>query len=228
MNTATLALIKKSIDLAKIGIEYIEHDNKVMLGLTKPQWIGFKGEAIWRGDFDNGWLKITSTKGGDTVRLDASKFRAAMKFWNGPDLISNTLKDGSLEASLWHDLIWFFANDIANAWGITALEVLEWANGLFHAAWRDYGKMYPNAKFVPQRARIAYGVVHFAAPWYHRVKKLFGLALVLMCVCGGCDGCALFEAPPDVHVTGSSGTFTDSDVESIEPWISTNIVEGVR
>jgi len=228
MNTATLAIIKKSIDLSKTGIEYIEHDNKVMLGLTKPQWISFEGLGIGRGDFDNGFLKITSAKDGDCVRLDAAVFRAVMHFWNGPDLINNKGKDGRLESSLWHDLIWYFAKEIAVAWGCSVADVLDWANGLFYAAWKDYGEHYPSAKFVKQKARVAYGVVHFAAPWYHRVKKIFGLALVVLCVCSGCHGCALFDPPPDVHVTGSSGAFTDSDVEAIEPWISTNVVGGVR
>ena len=222
MDAATLAIIKKSIDFAKAGIEYIEHDNKVMLGLRKPQWISFEGPGIGRGDFDNGVLKITSAKDGDIVRLDASVFRAVMKFWNGPDLINNKAKDGRLESSLWHDLIWCFAKEIAKAWGCRVVDVLDWANGLFYAAWVDYGEHYPSAKFVTQKARIAYGVVHFSAPWYHKFKKLFGLALILICVCGGCD------SPPDITVTGSSGTFENSDVEAIEPWISTNIVEGVR
>ena len=228
MDAATLALIKKGIDFAKAGIEYIEHDNQVMLGLTKPQWIGFRGTAIGRGNFDNGWLRITSKKGGSIVRLDADTFRAVLKFWNGPDVIQNNLKDGSLEASLWHDLIWVFAKEIATAWGCSDLDVMLWANGLFHAAWKNYGKMYPSARLVNQKARIAYGVVTFSAPWYHRLKKVFGLAVVLLCVCGGCDGCALFETPPDVEVTGSSGAFGNDAVESIQPWVSTNVVEGVR
>lgn len=227
MDAATLAIIKKSIDLAKVGIEYIEHDNKVSLGLRKPQWIGFEGPGIGRGDFDNGYLRIASVKGGDLVRLDASVFRAYMRFWNGPDLLKNKVKDGRLESSLWHDLVWFFAKDIAKKWGCSVEEVLEWANGLFYAAWKDYGEHYPDAKFVPQKARAAYGVVHFSAPWYHRFKKIFGLSVVVLCV-SGCQGCALFDPPPDIHVTGSSGTFTDDDIEAIEPWISTNVVNGVR
>lgn len=228
MNIATLALIKKSLNLVKVGIEYVEHDNQVSLGLRRPQWIGFKGPGIGRGNFDNGILKISSDVGGDTVRLDAAIFRAIMRIWNGPDGIKNTVKDGRLEASLWHDLVWYFAKNIAAAWGCSVLEVLDWANGLFHAAWKEYGEMYPSAKFVPQKARVAYGVTHFAAPWYHRFKQIFGLSLVVLCICGGCQGCALFEPPPDIWVTGSSGTFDNSDVEAIEPWISTNIVDGVR
>lgn len=234
MNASTIAIIKKSIDLAKHGIEYIEHDNKVSLGLRKPQWIGFEGIGIGRGDFDNGVLNITSLKnseqdGADNVVLEASVFSALMRFWNGPDLINNKVKDGRLEASLWHDLIWRFAKEIAATWGCSEDKVYEWANSLFYAAWKDYGSMYPSAKLVTQKARVAYGVVSFAAPWYHKLKRLFGLALVVLCVCGGCEGCALFNTPPDdVTVTGSSGTFGDESVESIEPWISTNVVEGVR
>lgn len=130
-----------------------------------------------------------------------------MPFWNGPDLINNKVKDGQLESSLWHDLSWHFAQEIAVAWGCRVVDVKYWANGLFYAAWKDYGEYYPSAKFVSQKARVAYGVVHFATPWYHRIKKLFGLSLVLLSV-SGCEGCALFDPPPDnIKVTGSSGVW---------------------
>ena len=228
MNTATLVALKKVVDFTKVGIEYIEHDQRVSLGMLKPQWIEFEGPGIGRGNFDNGVLKITSECGGNTVRLDASLFRALMRYWNGPDGIKNSVRDGRLESSFWHDLIWSFAKDIARAWGCRVVDVLAWANGLFHAAWKDYGDHYPSARFVKQKARVAYGVVNFATPWYHRVKKLFGLSVVLICVCGGCDGCAFIEPPPEVYVTGSSGVFCSDDVESIEPWVSTNVVKGVE
>lgn len=45
MTPKTLAILKKSYDLAKHGIEYIEHDDKVSLGLRKPQWIAFEGQG---------------------------------------------------------------------------------------------------------------------------------------------------------------------------------------
>ena len=228
MNAATLVALKKTVDLAKVGIEYIEHDQRVSLGMLKPQWIAFEDSGIGKGNFDNGVLKITSERGGNTVRLDSSAFRAVARYWNGPDLVNNKIKDGRLESSLWHDLIWVFAKDISKEWNCRVVEVLDWANGLFYAAWKDYGEHYPSAKFVTQKARIAYGVVHFSVPWYHRVKKIFGLAVVVLCVCSGCHGCALFDPPPDVHVTGSSGVFCSDDVEAIEPWVSTNVVQGVR
>ena len=227
MNTATLVALKKTVDLAKVGIEYIEHDQRVSLGMLKPQWIEFEGKGIGEGAFDNGVLKITSHKGSNTVRLDSSAFRAVMRYWNGPDLVNNKIKDGRLESSLWHDLIWVFAKDIAKEWGCRVVDVMCWANGLFHAAWKDYGNHYPSARFVKQKARIAYGVVSFATPWYHRAKKILGLSVVVLCL-SGCSGCSLIEPPPDIRVAGSSGIFCDDDVESIEPWVSTNVISGVK
>ena len=224
MNTATLVELKKVVDFTKVGIEYIEHDQRVSLGMLKPQWIGFEGDGIGMGDFNNGVLKITSHKGGDTVRLESYAFRAVMRYWNGPDLVNNKVKDGRLESSFWHDLMWVFAKDIAKEWNCRVVDVMMWANGLFYSAWNDYGKHYRGAKCVKQKARFAYGVVSFATPWYHRIKKVFKLSLVMLCF----SGCALFSPPPDIVTTGSSGAFDDNDIEAIQPWLSTNCVNGVR
>ena len=228
MDAATIAILKKAVDLARVGIEYVQHDQQVMLGLRKPQWVEFHGKGIGRGNFEMNGFRITSVSGGDTVRLDCAPFDPWSRRWNGPDLVGNKIKDGRLESSLWHDQTWFFAILIAEYWGCSVLEVLQWANSLFAAAWKDYAKFYPNAKFVNLKVRCAYGATQFAAPWYHRLKRIFGLTLVVLCV-SGCTGCALFDAPDDgITVTGSSGAFGDDDVESVQPWITTNIVQGVR
>ncbi len=232
MTTAQFAILKKAVDLARLGIEYVERDQKIMLGLTRPQWVVFEGPGIARGSFDNGILAITSRRGGgadgaDVVRLDARAFSALMRFWNGPDGICNKVGDGRLESSLWHDLTWKFAAQIAAEWGFTEMEVLLWANALFAAAWKGYAKFYPDARFVNLKVRVAYGATQFAAPWYHRLKRILGFTVFAVCFVG-CHGCALFDAPPaDVVMVDSSGPFRDA-VESVEPWISTNVVEGVR
>lgn len=226
MDAATIAILKKAVDLARLGIEYVQHDQQVMLGLRKPQWVEFTGPGLGRGNFDDGILRIVSDPNGNRVRLYASIFPASSGFWNGPDGCSNKVKDGRLPSSLWHDLIWLRADKIAAEWGCSALEVMQWANGMLSAGWIGYAELYPAAKNVKTKARISYGATQFAAPWYHRVKILFGISVIILCL-SGCTGCALFDKPPDVTMTGSSGLF-DDDVEAIQPWISTNVVEGVR
>lgn len=226
MTPKTLAILKKSYDLGKAGIQYLERDNKVMLGMDKPQHIAFESDKIGRGNFDNGFLGILSFPGGDQVRFFSRRIPVASGIWNGPDLIKNAVKDGRLEASFWHDLICFFAKDIAKEWGVSEDDVLTWGHGLFHAAWNHYGAMYPKAKFVKTKARVAYKTILIGLPWYRRIKRLFGLSVVLMCFCAGCQGCSLLAPPPDITVTDSSGLFYD-DVHSVEPWVSTNVIDGV-
>lgn len=226
MTPKTLAILKKTYDLGRAGIQYLERDNKVMLGTSRPQHITFEGDKIGRGNFDNGFLGIRSIPGGDQVRFFSREIPVDSGIWNGPDIIKNAVKDGRLETSFWHDLICKFAKDIAKAWGVSEDSVLAWAHGLFHAAWLHYGEMYPKAKFVKIKARVAYKTILIGFPWYRRIKRWFGLSVILLCFCAGCQGCSLLAPPPDITVTDSSGLFYD-DVHSVEPWVSTNVIDGV-
>ena len=226
MTPKTLAILKKTYDLGKAGIQYLERDNKVMLGTSLPQHITFEGDEIGRGYFKNDFLRIVSVRKSNVVGFYSKPIPVASGIWNGPDLIKNAVKDGRLEASFWHDLICFFAKDIAKAWGVSEDDVLTWGHGLFHAAWNHYGAMYPKAKFVKTKARVAYYTILIGLPWYRRIRRLFGLSVVLLCFCAGCQGCTLLAPPPDITVTDSSGLFYD-DVHSVEPWVSTNVIDGV-
>ena len=226
MNATTIAAIRAAVKFSRGAIEYIQHDQMVMLGLRKPQWVKFAGPGIGRGFFSNGILTISSERGGDTVTLSVKAFSAWLRLWNGPDFLPNTMQDGSLEISLWHDFLFYFAPEIAMEWNCSEAYVLDWANGLLHAGYQGYGQLYPDAVWVTLKARVCYGGLRLGTPWYHGLKRLFGLAVIALCV-AGCEGCALFESPPDWKMTESSGLF-HNDVESIQPWISTNIVEGVR
>jgi len=231
MTLAQIAAAKKAIDKVRDFISYIEKDQEVMLGLREPVWIEFTGKHICRKDFYNGLLCISNNYSENKVRLDISAFSALLRIWNGPDLIDNWVLDGRLEASLWHDVIWVYAIEIATAWNCSVEDVLEWANSLFYAAWKYYGELYPESKFVPIKARVAYGIVSFASPWYHKFKKFLvklGIMSVLVFtlgMCVGASGCSIFGPPPDSQVTGSSGTFEGDNIEVIEPWnISTNAI----
>ena len=223
MNASTILALKKAVELTRGAVEYIEHDQQVLLGLRKPQWIIFSGEDVVRPNFYNKYLSIEMVKG-CKMRLAITAFSAWTKLWNGPDLIGNDLKDGSLESSLWHDFLWEFAKDIAEQWGCTPEAVMEWANGLFHAAWVAYGEMYPDAKLVHTKARVAYGVVQFSIPWYHRIRNAFLtlmriVVFALLCInVLGYSGCSAFKPPPNYSVDSSSGLFGDENIEVVEPW----------
>ena len=43
MTPKTLAILKKTYDLGRAGIQYLERDNKVMLGTSRPQHINLEG-----------------------------------------------------------------------------------------------------------------------------------------------------------------------------------------
>ena len=49
MNTATLVALKKTVDLAKVGIEYIEHDQRVSLGMLSRNGSSLKARALGKG-----------------------------------------------------------------------------------------------------------------------------------------------------------------------------------
>ena len=86
MDAATIAILKKAVDLARVGIEYVQHDQQVMLGLRKPQWVEFHGKGIGRGNFEMNGFRITSVSGGDTVRLGLCAVRSMVAALERPRL----------------------------------------------------------------------------------------------------------------------------------------------
>ena len=136
------------------------------------------------------------------VRLTAHPFPAESKLWNGPDVIPNKWFRSML-ASLFHDLIWVHAGEIAAALGKRELEVLRWGGDALYLIW-VYGS---EDSFLGQReAWLSFQATQYAAPWYHKIKRLFGalaLAVALGAAAVGCsEGCF---TPPDGAVVDISG-----------------------
>ena len=128
--------------------------------------------------------------------LTAEPFDAQEGLWNGPDVIPNDWHDGSLEASLWHDLIWHYSEEIARQTGMSRQEVLHWGNGILTACWRGYAaQLYPDARAVGVKTAAAYAATEAARPWYHALKRLcrraagwFAAAALFAGLLGGADG----------------------------------------
>ena len=167
--------------------EYTTQDGSLSI---KPEW-------------SNGWL----------IRLTAHPFPASSRLWNGPDVIANN-QYRSMLASLFHDLIWGHAAELARAWGVSKRDVLTWGNGVLYSLW-----MYASADSMRGRieARLAWMACEFSKSWYHAFKRLVGLhclafALLLAAGCG---------TPPDWTVTEISGTNAIhramGRVETVEP-----------
>lgn len=211
MDPATIAAITKALKASKYLIDYIVDDQTTYYGLMRPEYIVLRGKGIAKGikgRFDNGYLAIEvlkcdpTGKTKDEIKLMAAVFPAKMKFWNGPDLIPNKLNDGSMDMSLWHDLIWRFSKYIAELWGWSATEVRLWGNGILAAAWPHYAKFYPDAKAVHVKVHVAYNGTNWTARWWHKFTSLFALILFALTL-AGCGGCS---SPPDWEVVDSSGS----------------------
>lgn len=134
------------------------------------------------------------------VRVTAHKF-VRCGLWNGPDAIPNNTLRGML-ASLYHDLIWVHAAELAAAWGCTELEILRWGGDVLYLVWMWASK---DTWWGRREAWLAFQVTDFAAPFYHkllpRVKKAVG-ATVLALLCSGCTGC---YSLPDGEVESVDG-----------------------
>ena len=118
MDYATI--IKAGSKVAKAAARYIDKDLHTYYGLAKPAWVSFKGPGV--GVLGRslevrqvivGVLSI-EFESADKVYMSAVPFEASTKLFNGPNLIPDNLGDGSKEMSLWHDLTWEYAKQIAS------------------------------------------------------------------------------------------------------------------
>lgn len=196
MNTAAVVKVAKvGCKAARSILHYIDEDLHTYYGLSKPAWASFRGvgigvlgKSLEVGVVAVGVLRIEFVSA-ELVRFSADAFVAALKIWNGPNVIPNNLKDGSMEMSLWHDLIWAYAEQIAKILGVSVQVVMEWADGILDAAYRGYGKK-KYGKDTRLRARVAFNVCEWSRRWW---RKVFPGAVCLLLCCGlaaGCSGCA--------------------------------------
>lgn len=168
-------------------IRYIEKDLKAQYGLSAEASAEFHGSGIGIGTCTVGVLTIESEPGGSTVKLIAQPFAPESGLWNGPNIIPDDLDDGSMEMSLWHDLIWVYAKEIAAKLGMTEQDVMQWGNGILVAAWDGYSKNHgKNRKMV---AKLAFHVCEVGRRFW---RLLFAIAFAI--TISGCDGCV---QPPD-------------------------------
>lgn len=184
------------------ALRYVRDDLTAKYGLETEARCVIRGPGIGVGNASAGPLTIESEKGGERVVLSAAPFPASSGEWNGPNVIPDDLRDGSLEASLWHDLIWGHAAELSGQLGMSTADLLEWSNGILAAAWRGYGKRKYGRSEASGRRRgwLAYNVCRIGA-WIKALwLKLCCMALATALL-AGCDGCA---TPPDWEVESAS------------------------
>lgn len=209
MDTATaIATARKVQKVADKIIKYVKADNEASFGLDEEVSVVLMGDDVGlvAGHFiedayttKDGSLSISAVwSNGWLVRLTAHPFPASAHLWNGPDVIANN-QYRSMLASLFHDLIWGHAAELARAWGVSKRDVLTWGNGVLYALW-----MYASADSRRGRieARLAWMACEFSKSWYHTVKKWLGLHSILfaLLLASGCG------TPPDWTVAEISGT----------------------
>lgn len=176
--------------------DYIKDDMSAKYGLNKEVSATFLGGGIGIGTCTVGVLTIESIPGGDSVKLTSKPFPPDSKLWNGPNIIPDTWDDGSMEMSLWHDLIWVYAKDIGKALNMSEQEVMKWGNGILVAAWKGYASMY-YGKDRNLLSKIAYRICELGRRFWR-----FIVCLVVVAMLAGCDGCT---AIPDWEMQ-ESGT----------------------
>ena len=153
------SIIKAGSKVILATARYVDRDLRTYYGLAKPAWAAFKGPGV--GVLGRslevrqvivGVLSI-EFESSDRVRMSSVPFEATSKLCNGPNGIPDNLGDGSKEMSLWHDLTWAYAKQIAKMLGCSSQDVMQWANGILDAAYKGYGK-----RRVGWRAWIAYNI----------------------------------------------------------------------
>ncbi len=188
--------------------KYIKADNEASFGLDEEvsvvlmgDGVAYVGTVLVPREYTTKDGSLTIAQTADVidwgVRLVAHPFPAESRLWNGPDVIANN-QYRSMLASLFHDLIWEHADELARAWGVTKQDVLRWGDGVLYALW-----MYASEDSIRGRieARVAWQVCEFSRGWYHSLKKILGLhCLAFALLLAGCG------TPPDWTVAEISGT----------------------
>jgi hypothetical protein len=128
------------------------------------------------------------------IRLTAHKFPRA-GLWNGPDVLRNNSLRRML-ASLFHDLIWEHADELAEAWQTDKTEVLRWGNDVLYLVWAWASE---DSWLGRREAWLSFQATNFAAPWYHRVKE----ALACLAAASLLSGCYTLPDGAVVEVTGA-------------------------
>ena len=159
------------VSLIGAARDYFIRDREARYGVVTPICVTIVGDGVGIGSASCGPLTIMSIKGGDKCILTCAPFDPEDRLWNGPDILPNERNDGSMVASLWHDLIWGFAADIASQTGLSVAEVKQWGNGVLFSVWRSYAqKNGVWTWFNRLLARAAYVVTSWSKKWYGKVK----------------------------------------------------------
>lgn len=123
------------------------------------------------------WSDTTDHK----VVLTAHRFPAFAKLWNGPNVIPNDDYESML-ASLFHDLLYVFMEELADKLNVSTKDVRKWADDILYAIWSGAARN-PIERL---KARIGYGVCRAFGGIFRSLTKWFIFIVAILAFVGCC------------------------------------------
>lgn len=186
MKTATVIIAGKALlKVVNHSVKYLRDETSGNYALLEPVDVSVSGEGAGGVNWANHVLQIVSIDD-DNVRFHAEPFGAATGYWNGPSVIAD-FDDGRIEASLFHDLIWTWSAEIAEANGMTDEELRAWSNLHLAVLWREHGRR-KGCKDIAVRFK-SWLAANVCGSWLSRVWRRIVALAVLASLVGGCSGC---------------------------------------
>ena len=218
-------LISQAAPFAPIVYEKIKdalyQDSHHWYGVVHPVDYGvIKTERFRPFDFINDALCIEKVDE-QRIHLWVKAFDASKKWWDGtsclPDKGTKDL-DALFKASLIHDLIYQFVEDLAKAAGCKEEDMLAFADDLLKIYAVGYGAS-------PKIVNPIYQLLRFGGSMYHKIHKIFAIVAVLLLT--GCYTVktTVEDPPPDISWIGPFFSFlTNSIPADVQINIQTNEV----
>ena len=123
------------------------------------------------------WFDSTDNK----VVLTAHPFKSDELMWDGVTGLPDTDYESML-ASLFHDLLYVYMEDLSSKINKPVKEVRKWADQIFWAIWNGASRSWVEKL----KAKIAFGTVRTFGGIYHTVSKWFLIIAALSLLSGCC------------------------------------------
>ena len=173
--------------LEKLGkiIDYIKDDLTSWYELKKEVSVRIAGEGIT--DLFGKQERMICLKHltiyvdvlGSSVTLTAHPFTAEDKLWNGANVIPNTDYESML-ASLFHDLLYEYMDEIAKQCNESKRAVRKWADDILYTIWAG-ASTSRKQKFL---ARAGHAVCRMFGGIFHSVAKWFIIIISILAIVG--------------------------------------------
>lgn len=175
------------LKLGKDAIDYIKDDLTHWYALNKDVSVKISGENVTDlfGKQERmvcvGKLTIWSDTTDNAVVLTAHPFSAEEQLWNGANVIPNTDYESML-ASLFHDLLYEYIEELAKKLNKSERAVRKWADDVLYVIWSQSA----TSKWERVKARIGHSICRSLGGVFHSISKWFILSAMLSTLSGCC------------------------------------------